>query len=60
MSSPEKEKHLAALTSLEAFDKSKEVIEIRLTNEQAEAMKELIDFIKESDVEVIIRDDKNI
>nr|DAR35537.1 MAG TPA: hypothetical protein [Caudoviricetes sp.] len=60
MSSPEREKHLAALADLEAFDKSKEVIEIRLTNEQAKAMKELIDFIKESDVEVIIRDDKNI
>lgn len=60
MSSPERDKHLAALADLEAFDKPTQVIEIILAEEQAEAMKELIDFIKESDVEVIIRDDKNI
>ena len=62
MSSSEREKHLAALASLEAFDKSREVVEIILSEEQAEtkAMKELIDFIKDCDVEVIIRDDKNI
>lgn len=60
MSSPEREKHLAALASLEAFDKSREVIEIILSEGQAEAMKELIAFIKYCDVEVIIRDDKNI
>ena len=45
---------------LEGLDEPMRVVEIRLTNEQAEAMKELIDFIKDCDVEVIIRDDKNI
>nr|DAU39319.1 MAG TPA: hypothetical protein [Caudoviricetes sp.] len=60
MSSPEREKHLAALASLEAFIKTKEAIEITVSEEQAKAVKELIAFIKESDVEVRIRDDKNI
>ena len=60
MSSPEREKHLAALASLEAFDKSREVIEIILSEEQAKAMKELIAFIKYCAVEVTIRDDKDI
>ena len=45
---------------LEGLDEPVRVVEIKLTPEQAEAMKELIDFIKDCDVEVIIRDDKNI
>lgn len=47
---------------LEGLDEPKEIVEIILSEEQAEtkAMKELIDFIKDCDVEVIIRDDKNI
>ena len=47
---------------LEGLDEPVEVVEIILSEEQAEtkAMKELIDFIKDCDVEVIIRDDKNI
>ena len=45
---------------LEGLDEPMRVVEIRLTNEQAEAMKDIIDFIKDCDVEVIIRDDKNI
>ena len=60
MSSPEREKHLAALASLEAFIKTKEAIKITVSEEQAKAIKELIAFIKESGVEVTIRDDKNI
>lgn len=48
------------LLLLEGLDEPKEVIEITLSKEQTEAMKELIDFIKESAVEVSIRDDKNI
>ena len=45
---------------LEGLDEPKKAIEIILSEEQAKAMKELIDFIKDCDVEVIIRDDKNI
>lgn len=47
---------------LEGLDEPVEVVEIILSEEQAEtkAMKELIDFIKDCGVEVIIRDDKNI
>ena len=45
---------------LEGLDEPMRITEIKLTPEQAEAMKELIDFIKDCDVEVIIRDDKNI
>nr|DAK13445.1 MAG TPA: hypothetical protein [Caudoviricetes sp.] len=47
---------------LEGLDEPIEVIEIILSEGQAEteAMKELIDFIKDCDVEVIIRDGKNI
>lgn len=47
---------------LEGLDEPVKVVEIILSEEQAEtkAMKELIDFIKDCDVEVIIRDDKNI
>lgn len=62
MSSPEREKHLAALADLEAFDETEEIIEIILAEGQADtkAMKELINFIKHCAVEVTIRDDKNI
>ena len=45
---------------LEGLDEPMRITEIKLTPEQAEAMKELIDFIKDCDVEVIMRDDKNI
>lgn len=45
---------------LEGLDEPMRITEIKLTPEQAEAMKELIDFVKDCDVEVIIRDDKNI
>ena len=45
---------------LEGLDEPMRVTEIKLTPEQAEAMKDLIEFIKDCDVKVIIRDDKNI
>ena len=45
---------------LEGLDDPMRVVEIRVTNEQAEAMKELVDFIKDCAVEVTIRDDKDI
>lgn len=45
---------------LEGLDEPKEIVEIILSEGQIEAMKELIDFIKDCDVKVIIRDDKNI
>lgn len=47
---------------LEGLDEPMKVVEIILSEEQAETkdMKELIDFIKDCDVGVIIRDDKNI
>lgn len=55
-------KEIKQTLMLEGLGEPKEVIEIILSEEQAEtkAMKELIDFIKDCDVEVIIRDDKNI
>ena len=44
---------------LEGLDDPKKVVEIRLTSEQAEALKDLIAFIKDCDVEVTIRDEED-
>lgn len=45
---------------LEGLDEPMRITEIKLTPEQAEAMKDLIEFIKDCDVEVIIRNEEEV
>ena len=45
---------------LEGLDEPMRITEIKLTPEQTEAMKDLIEFVKDCDVEVIITDEEEV